>query len=76
MKLCIQPYVALDIKTGIFYQSELLEPILSRRYCTSKHNLNVSQILPFIENEESFRKFCHGGTTWNSILRGTTVTDF
>ena len=32
-------------------------------YCTTKHNLNVSQIRPFIENEESFRKFCHGGPT-------------
>jgi hypothetical protein len=46
------------------------------RYCTTQHNLNVSQIQPFIENEESFRKFCHGGCNWNSILRATTVTDF
>ena len=30
---------------------------------TSQYTLNVSQIRPFIENEESFRKFCHGGTT-------------
>ena len=47
-----------------------------RGYCTSKYTLNVSQIRPFIENWESFRKFCHGGCTWNSILRTTTVTDF
>jgi hypothetical protein len=44
-------------------------------YCTSKHSLNVSQIRPFIENEKSFRKFCYGGTTQNSILCGATVTD-
>ena len=45
-------------------------------YCTSQYTLKISQIRPFIENEESFRKIGHGGTTWNSILRGTTVTDF
>ena len=45
-------------------------------YCTSHTTLKISQIRPFVENEESFRKFCHGGTTWNSILRGTIVTDF
>ena len=45
-------------------------------YCTSKRNLNVGQIRPFIENWESFRKFGHGGPTQNSILRRTTVTDF
>ena len=45
-------------------------------YCTRQRNLNVGQIRPFIENWESFRKFCHGGPTQNSILRRTTVTDF
>ena len=42
---------------------------------TTQHNLNVSQIRPFIENEEIFRKICHGGTTWNPIPRSTTMTD-
>ena len=45
-------------------------------YCTSQYTLKVSQIRPFVKNEESFRKFCHGGCTWNSIPRTTTVTDF
>ena len=40
------------------------------------YTLNVSQIRPFVENERNFRKFCHGGTTWNSIPRSTNVTDF
>ena len=58
----------------------ILTTIVLRRvgyytYCTSKRNLNVSQIRPFIENEESFRKFCHGSTTLNSFPRSTTVTD-
>jgi hypothetical protein len=43
---------------------------------SSHYTMNVSQIRPFIENEESFRKFYHGGTTWNPIPRSTTVTDF
>ena len=35
-------------------------------YCTSHYTMNVSQTRPFIENSEGFRKFCHGGCTWNS----------
>ena len=51
------------------HRGELLLIINSSRdllfsgYCTMHYTLNVSQIRPFIENEESFRKFCHGGTT-------------
>ena len=30
--------------------------------------LHVSQIQPFIENEEGFRKFCHGGPKQNPIF--------
>ena len=47
-----------------------------KAYFTMHYTLNVSQIQPFIENEESFRKFCHDGPTQNSILRRTSVTDF
>ena len=46
----------------------------SSTYCTTHYTLNVSRIWAFIENEESFRKFCHGGCEWNSIL--VTTTDF
>ena len=45
-------------------------------YCTTQHTLIVRQIRPFVENEESFRKFGHGGCSYNSILGTTTVTDF
>ena len=45
-------------------------------YCIRQHTLIVRQIRPFVENEERFRKIGHGGTTQNSIPRGTTVTDF
>jgi hypothetical protein len=43
-------------------------------FSTSKYTLNVSQIRPFIENEESFRKFCHGITTQNSVLQYNRIT--
>ena len=49
---------------------------ISEIYCTRQHTLIVRQIRPSVENEESFRKFGHGGNTWNSIPRVTTVTDF
>jgi hypothetical protein len=51
--------------------SEYITVLVTRLYI-----MNGSQIRPFIENEESFRKIGHGGCTWNSIPRTTTVTDF
>ena len=45
-------------------------------YCTMQYTLYVSQIRPYIENEESFRELCHGGPSHDSILRRTSVTDF
>ena len=54
----------------------LSTPAIYSTYCIRQHTLIVRQIRPFIENEESFRKFGHGGNTWNSIPRVTTVTDF
>jgi hypothetical protein len=57
-------------------RTAFIRVVLYLPYCTTHHTLNVSQIRPFIENVESLRKFCHRGTTRNSIPRGTTVTDF
>ena len=45
-------------------------------YYTTHYTLNVSRIRQFIENEECFREFYHGGCTRNSIPRTTTVTVF
>ena len=43
----------------------LLGGVSLAMYCTRHlhYTLNVSQIQPFVENEESFRKFCHGGSS-------------
>ena len=39
-----------------------------KAYFTMNYALHVSQIQPYIENEESFRKICHGGPKQNPIF--------